>query len=813
MKIRTERLRTRDRLLLSAVAILPLLGIAHTARAQQASEGVETITVTAEKRAENVQSVAASITAFGGDQLEQENITNFADLARMTPNLQFYTANNTRNTIISIRNQGTSGTNPGFDPDVGLFLDGVYVPAAGPILNDLVDISTVEVLRGPQGTLYGRNTPVGDINITTRAPTQDTEGMIEGEIGNYDERKVTGYFGGGITDDLAGRITAWSDTHSGYTKDLSSGTMVNDNDTYGVRGRLRWTPDAETTVDLIGYFNEIQTHGIFPTQIDPFGEGGIVGLIGAPNSSYGKNSTYNFVQAWNAMYPATPYAPTGKFQTDDANPGDLDENEMYGFSAAVSRVLPFGATLTNTSAYNFVNDDIKNLSANGLPVSLTSVAVQPNRYSSISDELRIVSPGKQFIDYVGGVYFYHEDMIYNNIQTFGPGANIAVAGHTITPGQSSQLFYKQNATDIAPYAQATANLLDDFRITGGIRYSVDHKDAGYNGFNTQPNGSVCTNAMTSCFIMQNVVNPQQAFQKSRDDHAVNWLLTAQYDVAQGIMLYYTMANGFKDGGFNTRASNPSNPLVEVNPEHTLNYELGTHSIFFDNKVLVNLDVYRMIIDGRQVSELAPNSSILFNAFNAGIIHQNGVEMDTQIHPIDPLSITGDFAYANSQFASFPNAPCVANFPFKGAAPPPGSPQINPTFGNLCNQTGFTPSGSPKWAWSLQAHWEQPWMDSHFEWFVSGAVHFTGGQYLDASLDPRSYQPGYTLFDANLGFEPEAGNWRVQLYGRNLSNVAYFTSAAALGGGGLYNINGQAPNGFMGWYGPPRTFGIEGSYKF
>ena len=677
----------------------------------------------------------------------------------------------------------------------------------------------MEVLRGPQGTLYGRNTPVGDINITTRAPTQDFQAMIEGAIGNYDEHKVTGYIGGGITDDLAGRLTAWSDTHSGYTKDLYSGTMGNDNDTYGFRGRLRWTPDAATTVDLIGYFNDIQVHGIFPSWMYPYGEGGIIGLMGTPNASYrtgtapNYNYNFNFLQAWNAMYPSAPLGVTGKFQTDDANPGDLDENEMWGASLEASRELPFGATLSNISAFNYVNDDIKNLSANGLPVSLTSAAVQPNRYSSVSDELRIVSPGKQFIDYVGGVYFYHEDMIYNNIQTFGPGATIAVAGHTITPGQSSQLFYKQNATDIAPYAQVTANLLDNFRVIGGARYSLDHKDAGYNGFNTQPDGSLCTSAIASCFIMQNVVNPQQAYQKSREDHAVNWLITMQYDITPEIMAYYTMANGFKDGGFNTRASNPANPEVEVNPEHTLNYEVGTHAIFFDDKVLVNVDVYRMIIDGRQVSELAPNSSILFNAFNAGIIHQNGVEMDTQIRPFDPLQITGDMAYANSQFASFPNAPCIANFPFKGAPVPAGHPQINPAYGNLCNQTGFTPSGSPKWQWSLQAHWEQPWMDSHFMWFLQGAVHFTSGQYLDASLDPRSYQPAYTLFDANLGVEPEAGNWRVQVYGRNLTNVAYFTSAAALGGGGLYNINGQSPNGFMGWYGPPRTVGVEASYKF
>ena len=773
----------------------------------QTSDQIETITVTAEKRPETVQRVPASISAFSGTQLEDANITNFADIANLVPNLAIITANNNRNTTIQIRNQGTSGTNPGIEPDVGLFLDGVYIPAAAPILGDLLDINTVEVLRGPQGTLYGRNTPVGDINITTRAPTSQTEGMIEGEIGNFDERRVSGYIGGAITDDVAGRLSLWTDTHSGYVRNLYNGQMVNDGDQYGGRGRVRWTPDAATTVDLIGYYGQISTHGTYTGQVSPYGVGGIIGTGGATPS-------YPFGASFLTAVP-NYQAPHG-FETDDATTDAYDKTETYGASVTANRVLPFGATLTNILGYNWMDDDIKELAATSLPVPVLNHDWQSDRIGSTSDELRLVSPGNEFIDYVAGIYLYHSDLRYDTVGVFGPGANAQYTYHaapTLTtpvllPGDHADFHFGQATNSVAGYGQVTVNVTDKLHAIGGLRYSIDHKDAGLYAFNGGPTPPIVGFALINALI-----NPPAAFHHlEREDHALTWSGTLQYDVTDGVMAYATFSNGFKDGGFNARSSSFTLFPVAFAPEHTLNYETGAKTTLFDNKLLLNVDVYRMIIEGFQSSSLQPGSGALFQVFNAGTIHENGVEADAQARPIEHLSLDASLSYADTFYSNFPKGTCYAGYP---------NLLVNPVSAGTCNLTGRTPPNSPDWRWSLGARWEQQWMDSHFQWFVSGTAHYTSSQYMDPSLDPRSRQDGYTLFDANLGFEPDSGNWKIQLYGRNLANKVYYTYEAPQPLGALVDVvNNPTPgkgsvgaNGFVGNYGTPRTFGVEASYKF
>src|SRR6185312_4810911 len=225
--ISTDMLRLSFRLGVSVIALSAGMSIS-AANAQTApvtpeiqdTGAIETVVVTAEKRSENVQDVGMSISAFSGDQLENRGITSMTDLAKFVPGLNILQTNNNRNSTIQIRGIGTAGSNPGIEPDVGVFVDGVYMAAAGSIQQNLLDISTVEVLRGPQGTLYGRNTPVGAVNINTRAPTQQTEGMLDVEVGNYGERRAAGYIGGGLSDDVAGRLSLWTSSRSGYKKTL-----------------------------------------------------------------------------------------------------------------------------------------------------------------------------------------------------------------------------------------------------------------------------------------------------------------------------------------------------------------------------------------------------------------------------------------------------------------------------------------------------------------------------------------------------------------------------------------------------------------
>ena len=168
---------------------------------------VETVIVTANKRAENIQEVPMSVSAVSGDYLERAGITSVTDLSRFIPSVNIAQSNNNRNTTVFVRSIGSSGTNPGIESSVGIFSDGVYISAAGPIQSNLMDVAPIEVLRGPQGTLYGRNTPVGAINISSRAPTQAFEAMLTGRVGDFKDRGISGYVGGGLTDSLAARLS------------------------------------------------------------------------------------------------------------------------------------------------------------------------------------------------------------------------------------------------------------------------------------------------------------------------------------------------------------------------------------------------------------------------------------------------------------------------------------------------------------------------------------------------------------------------------------------------------------------------------
>lgn len=798
----------RVNLMVSAALMLPMLGaFGVPAYAQSASEGIETVTVTAEKRTENVQSVGMSISAFSGDQLEQNNITSVAQLASFVPSLQITQANNNRNSQIVIRNVGTSGTNPGTEPDVGVFLDGVFIPVAGPIYGEITDIATVEVLRGPQGTLYGRNTPVGAINITTRAPTQDTEGMVDVQYGNYGETRATGFFGGGLGADLAGRMSFWTDNNDGYMKNLYTDSNVDSSDQYGARGRLRWTPDADTSVDVIGYYGHIHAQNNSGQQIDPLGAGGIVAGYKSCYPCTLANSP--FVAAQKLNNPLHPYVIPGTWQVNSADSAP-DDTTTWGVSAAVNRNIPmFDATLTDILAYNSYLDFAPNQGPGSLPLDIAT-NLQRTLIGSTSNELRLVSNGTHFIDYVAGVYLFHDDINYNTTLTIDPGANrdwpaSTGGGGLMHPGDSSATHFDQHTSAAAVYGQGTVHITDDLRLLGGLRYSYDQKGSGIVSLLTNIEGNTVDGPAHAQYA-------PGALQGYRADHSLTYMYGGQYDVMKDVMAYFTVSTGFKDGGFNSRSATAL--PYSFNPESSQNYELGAKTEWFENRLVLNLDVYRMLVHGYQQSTLLPTGTG-FVINNAGNFRTQGVEMDLEAKPLDPLTINGALSFADSVITGGDTgAQCDTNYPYAGSNPPPSSGPYTNASHTTCNFDGLTLPYAPKWHWSLGARWEQQWMKSPFSWYLQGDVSAMSGQFEDPSLDPRAWQAGYALFDASVGIEPDSGRWRLDLWGKNLTDKHYFsteaaqTQAANVSGGGT-----AAANGFIGWPGIPRTFGIEGSYRF
>jgi iron complex outermembrane receptor protein len=772
-RVSSGRLLAGTAMVLALAAGAPMA--AHAADAASGDVEVETLVVTANKRAENIQDVPMSVSAVSGDQLEKVGITNATDLARFIPSVAITQSNNNRNTTLYVRGIGTSGTNPGIESSVGIFIDGVYILAAGPLQANLQDVQTIEVLRGPQGTLYGRNTPVGAMNITSREPTTTPEAQFTARVGNYQDHQFSGYVGGG-QGDFAARASFWVSDRDGYETNLSTGDDVNGVKQYGFRGRAKWTPNDTIKGNFIAYYAHLNAHCCTAETLAASSPTGI--------------ATPGFLTAAAATgHPFRNFNDHDHVVDDDYE--GRDTTKVYGTSATFDVELPMNLTLTSITAFNGYKDSIFQLSADGLP-QRTATGQQFLRAEGYSEELRIVSPADQKISYIGGLYLFSEGMTYSTATILGPDANrVLPPARTFTPGDTGFFYYTQDTRSWAAFGQATVHFTDAFRFTGGLRYSYDKKRA-YIDAVTNPTASAAARA---------VFPTNHLGRLHRHEGKVTWSATAQYDITPDIMGYVLAATGYKTGGYNARAAAAGVP-VEFDDENSITYEAGVKSTLLDRKLVLNVDVYNMKLKDFQDSILNPLTGSGFIVANAGDRRVRGLEADAQLHPIQPLSIQGTLAYMDAEFTDYPAGQC-----YNGKTP-------NGTKPGTCNYNGLTPSQSPKWAWSLAAQWQQPIPGTSLEWFASGDVSYTATKYLEPTLDPRSIQPSVTIWGLRAGISGDDGRWRVSAYGKNLGDRNYFVQKTLQPLNAFISAGGTAQaQGFVGWYAPPRTYGVEAVVKF
>ena len=378
---------SRKLVLLCGIAAASL-GSSNAAQAQAASAQLDELIVTAQKRAENVQDVPLSITAISGAEIEKAHILNFAQLTTVVPSLQFSTSNNVRNTTISLRGIGQSGNNPGIESSVGVFIDGAYVPGSSALLGDLTDIQSVEVLSGPQGTLYGRNTPLGAINILTREPQADLEAMLTAGYGNYDQTSVKGYVGGALMTNVASRASFWARDRSGFAYNLANGKHVND--FAGAGGRLRtvWKPSDALKLDWATYYSNVSANDGVSDVIDAAGPTGVAtpGYLAA-TAALG----YTFQNYGNRDFVV---------QTQDLT---NDKAIAYGSSLTGNYAFGDGYTLTTITAGDY-NKGGGNPYANAALPQKILILAERGIINSWSQELRLASPTGRRLEYIAGLY-------------------------------------------------------------------------------------------------------------------------------------------------------------------------------------------------------------------------------------------------------------------------------------------------------------------------------------------------------------------------------------------------------------------------
>ncbi len=780
------------RLLTSAAFVgflaAPVLALAQTDTAAAAGSGsakpastapqtavkVGEVVVTAERRVEDVQQVPIAITAIEGGSLDSQGIIGFKELSMRVPSLRFGAGVTGGENVITMRGLGSQNTTPGGDSPVAYNVDGVYLQRTTAIDPEFYDITRVEVLRGPQGTLYGRNSVGGSVNVVTNKPTDTIEAGADAMYGNYNAVTVRGYLSGPLFDangiKVEGRITAVHAEHDGYSTNLSTAPTATHNE------------DAEDYTMVRGQLK--------------FDFGSNVDLLLLASTSQGKDPAAFNVAWWEtpARFTGPLGIPAGSlcdFSTQASfNPRvfchdapDTASNMVNLFSATLNWQLPF-ATLTSVSAYS--NSKVSQLSdgdGSSLPIAI-GAPWYLHQYQ-FSQEVRLASKeGPSPVKWLAGfMYFYadnyenfgYADTGYNDVFLF-PGAldEFAFLSHGVTKTKSW-----------APFGQIDIDLAKTsigipLTITGGLRYTHDEK-YGYNYLDYQ-----------LPLLDVNSIS-QGPFDMSWGQLTGKFGLN--YQVASNLMIYASISRGYLSGG------NIIGLAHVYGPETLWSGEAGFKSRFLDDRVQFDLAAYREAISGLQVF-VQSNTESGINNVN-GTTFVDGLETELTVVPVDNLRLNAAVTLTDAKYGSY-----IAEDTRFGAQGGPGCNIPNaPGLAPLCNFQGNNLNQTPPYTVDLGAEYTfhtafgtiTPRVDS----FFSGTVQFLPDNYV------TSVQKPYHETNVRLTWLSTDGRFKLEGFVDNIENANVISNDGLQG----INLGQQAlePDNFV--YYPPRTYGIRFGVSF
>lgn len=567
-------------------------GAAQGADADDASGG--DIVVTARRRSESLQDVPLSVTAFGQAELESQGVTSLRDMAHIMPGVQF-TERGSLSTQLTIRGVGGDSRNIGIEAGVGMYVDGVYVPRTSGYNSDLAEIAQIEVLRGPQGTLFGKNTIGGVINITTKAPSDTFEGSAYASYGNYDALRTQASISGPLADNLSARLTVATFDRDGYIHNIFDGQDVNDENRRGARLQLLYKAGDSLDITLNADITRDRRTTLQSQMASPAGA-------------------------------AAPYYTGRRFEANTDQP-NRDKRDMWGTSLTANYRLPGGLVLSSISAYRKIDVTVSS-DIDQLPVNLFNSNPLTDFVQMASQELRLTSPGDGPLRYVGGLYYYHQR---------GTAVRNIFIGGSLANGAINRA--KAITDSYAAYLNADYDLLDTLTLTGGIRYTYEKKTGDY----LQIRGPLLSYDFDDL---------------RRSDKNVSWTGSLTYKPSSAFTAYATVSKGFKSGGFNLDTISAPNLIPDdlvFGPEAVVNYEIGIKGQAFDRMLRFSLAAFQMDYSDKQVAQIvataaSPVPSI--QVTNAGKAKIRGIELETTLRPMKGLSLSANAAYLDAKYTRF-----------------------------------------------------------------------------------------------------------------------------------------------------------------
>ena len=807
-----KRVSSRKALLLLSAGAAALLTWAGTARAadtvsaSNATDGsyavaynaqggsVETVTVTARHREEKAQDVPISLSVVKGETLEANGITSSVKLGELIPSLTVLSTN-PRNTSILVRGLGANValTNDGLESGVGVYVDGVLYSRPAASTFDLPDIASIEELRGPQGTLFGKNTVAGALNITTQAPSASFEANGTVSFGDFGYKNESGTISGPLTDDgkLSYRVSAHDTDRDGFITNVTTNQKVSDYHDYGVRNQLLYQPTEDFSLKLIADYDR-QKHRdavqVFTGLVTTLSNGTVVP----------RNFTQRSAAAGYTPLPIDPFARL----TDENSPVFI-EMEQGGISAQADWTFS-GYTLTSISAYRFWNWTPSN------DVDLTSLSITTqgrirDQERQATQELRITSPSDGPIEYTGGLYYYWEQDDGFSTFSYGKDAPIWLLGANTPVLQAALNGFRTDSKSIprinsyAAYAQATWHVLPKLDLTGGFRYTYEYKTGGYSQVASGPDLSGLTpvqqataNALRNAFGAVSVPYSIHA-----SNNLLGGLATLTYKVSDDINTYASYSHGEKSAGLNlANLPSLSTALLVVAPELIDNYEAGFKSTLFDGRVTFNADAFWADDTNYQTTIANLNvTPIVTYVANIPAVRSRGFESDIAAQPIDNLSLHFSTAYTDAIYVKYPNAPA----PFEDYFSPLAPTVFNP---NAVRDL----SGRPlplvsKWVISAGGEYDHPLGVIGLggtSGYIGGDINYRSGQYTAANDSIYSFVAAHEVTNLRVGIRTDDGHWDLSLWARNAFDTKYYQSV------GVAAFNSGAVAALLG---DPRTVGV------
>ena len=729
MKVqRTTQPRATQRRLVGAIASALAALAAGQAAAQQAQEPAKdddkaqlgTITVTATRRAEPLQEVPVAVTVVSGEMMEKLNLNNVSTLTSQTPTLNYRANASNKDTSLFIRGVGTISTSPGVEPTVSTVIDGVVFARPGSATLDLMDVDRIEVLRGPQGTLFGKNASAGVLNIVTRPLTPERAGFVDASYYQGNERRLRAGAWGEISPGFLGSVSLLAGKYDGNVRNVYLGEDVNGYDRKGVRGKLGWLPNRDVTVTFIADYAKADDTGT--------------------RGPYVRASSA--IAA--AILPSVPGLENRDVATDVK---ERVEDKNQGVSAQVDWNLG-KATLTSITAWRKWNN-VQYQDIDGVPATWNQIAALSDRgqleNKTFSQEFRIATDKGGFFDYVAGIYYWdtQTDEVYRrDVQRCNgtlpnlPSGLTPCAAYLNDNGVAT---YGTEGKSLSAFGEGTFNFSKVLRGIVGLRYTKDELEYYHQRVSTQATSDIAGVRRSKPYTTGSV-----------DEHGTSGRIGGQYDLSRDVMGYLTYSQGYKGPAYNAFFNMQAFDTVALDPEKSKSWEAGVKTLLLDRRLRLNVAVFDTKYTGYQANfPDVVEGTVVTRFINAGDVSSKGIELDFEAKITKELTFSGAYAQMKARVDQF-NCPPTGSCPDLNGKPLPYAPDhkgvVRLDYARMVSQ-GFRVEAGTDYSWQSET------------------------QY-DLSSATSTIQPAYGIWNAYVALGRPIQGWRVSIVGKNLTDKSY-----------------------------------------